>query len=148
MWRFFTDKHNRQPRSRCGKRFNKPQRSNNQNKLSDTFAIWSTKLLRPIVQHECRNLMPRLKFHEQHEYKHAKHPLTVNSDTPAKPRSRDEERQMLMREREEERRLHEMQIRAEEQRRNDQMNMYMMAMLSKMMGVPLDDPSADLRMGE
>ncbi|MBW0564159.1 hypothetical protein O181_103874 [Austropuccinia psidii MF-1] len=55
-------------------------------------------------------------------------------------RSRDDERQMLMREREEERRLQETQIRAEERRRNDQVNMYMMAMLSKMTGVPLDDP--------
>ncbi|MBW0548665.1 hypothetical protein O181_088380 [Austropuccinia psidii MF-1] len=63
-------------------------------------------------------------------------------------RARDEERQMLMREREEERRLRETQIRAEERRRNDQMNMYMMAMLSKMTGVPLDDPPANLRMGE
>ncbi|MBW0531413.1 hypothetical protein O181_071128 [Austropuccinia psidii MF-1] len=54
-------------------------------------------------------------------------------------RSRDDERQMLMREPEEERRLKETQIRAEEQRRNNQVNMYMMAMLSKMTGVPLDD---------
>ncbi|MBW0568123.1 hypothetical protein O181_107838, partial [Austropuccinia psidii MF-1] len=55
-------------------------------------------------------------------------------------RSRDDERQMLMREREEKRRLQETQIRAEERRRNDQVNMYMMAMLSKMTRVPLDDP--------
>ncbi|MBW0514924.1 hypothetical protein O181_054639 [Austropuccinia psidii MF-1] len=63
-------------------------------------------------------------------------------------RLQDNERQMLMHEREEEQCLCETQIRAEERRRNDQINMYMMAMLSKMTGVPLDDPPADLRMGE
>ncbi|MBW0460394.1 hypothetical protein O181_000109 [Austropuccinia psidii MF-1] len=63
-------------------------------------------------------------------------------------RSRDEERQMLMREREEEQRLQESQIGAEEQRRNDQLNMYMMAMLSKMTGVPLDDMPCGLHLGE
>ncbi|MBW0578130.1 hypothetical protein O181_117845 [Austropuccinia psidii MF-1] len=63
-------------------------------------------------------------------------------------RLRDEERQMLMREQEEEQRLQESQIRAEEQRRNDQLNMYMMARLSKMTGVPLDDPPSGLHLGE
>ncbi|MBW0575513.1 hypothetical protein O181_115228 [Austropuccinia psidii MF-1] len=56
-------------------------------------------------------------------------------------RSRDNERQMLMREREEERHLCKTQICAEERSRNDKMNMYMM-------GVALDDPPADLGMGE
>ncbi|MBW0568574.1 hypothetical protein O181_108289 [Austropuccinia psidii MF-1] len=55
-------------------------------------------------------------------------------------RSRDDERQRLIREREEERRLQETQIWAKERRRNDQVNMYMMAMLSKITGVPLNDP--------
>ncbi|MBW0583182.1 hypothetical protein O181_122897, partial [Austropuccinia psidii MF-1] len=63
-------------------------------------------------------------------------------------RSRDDERQMLMREREEERCLQETQIRAEERRRKDQLNMYMMAMLSKMTGVPLDEPPSGLHLGE
>ncbi|MBW0504230.1 hypothetical protein O181_043945 [Austropuccinia psidii MF-1] len=55
-------------------------------------------------------------------------------------RSRDDERQMLMREREEERQLQETQIRAKERRRNNQVKMYIMAMLSKVTGVPLDAP--------
>ncbi|MBW0581486.1 hypothetical protein O181_121201 [Austropuccinia psidii MF-1] len=42
-------------------------------------------LLRPIVQHECRNHMPRSKFHEQYEYKNAKRSLTLNADAPAEP---------------------------------------------------------------
>ncbi|MBW0586231.1 hypothetical protein O181_125946 [Austropuccinia psidii MF-1] len=63
-------------------------------------------------------------------------------------RSRDDERQMLMCEKEEEQRPCKTQIRTEKKRRNDQMNIYMMAMISKMTGVPLDDPPADLRMGE
>ncbi|MBW0545618.1 hypothetical protein O181_085333 [Austropuccinia psidii MF-1] len=63
-------------------------------------------------------------------------------------RLRDDERQMLMCEQEEERHLQETQIQAEEQRRNDQLNMYMMAMLSKMTGVPLDDPPSGLHLNE
>ncbi|MBW0579888.1 hypothetical protein O181_119603 [Austropuccinia psidii MF-1] len=63
-------------------------------------------------------------------------------------RSRDDERQMLMHEQEEEQRLQETQIQAEEQIGNDQLNMYMMVMLSKMSGVQLDDPPSGLHLGE
>ncbi|MBW0527446.1 hypothetical protein O181_067161 [Austropuccinia psidii MF-1] len=63
-------------------------------------------------------------------------------------RSWDNERQILKCEKEEEHCLQETQIRAEEQRRNDQLNMYMMAMFSKMTGVPLDKPPFGLNLGE
>ncbi|MBW0546431.1 hypothetical protein O181_086146 [Austropuccinia psidii MF-1] len=59
----------------------------------------------------------------------------------------DDERQMLMREQEEERHLQETKIWAEEQRINDWLNIYMMSMLSKMTGVPLDDPASGLHWG-
>ncbi|MBW0567476.1 hypothetical protein O181_107191 [Austropuccinia psidii MF-1] len=79
--------------------------------------------------------------------------MLQQSQDQAKERDRmqrlqDDERQMLMREQEEERRLRETQIHAEERRRNDQLNMYMMAMLSKMTGVPLDEPPSGLHLGE
>ncbi|MBW0546453.1 hypothetical protein O181_086168 [Austropuccinia psidii MF-1] len=63
-------------------------------------------------------------------------------------RSQDDERKILIPEQEEERCLQETQIQAEEQRRNDQLNMYMMAMLSKMTGVPLDKPPSGLHLDE
>ncbi|MBW0574445.1 hypothetical protein O181_114160 [Austropuccinia psidii MF-1] len=60
-------------------------------------------------------------------------------------RARDEEREMLRREREEERRLQEVQMRAEDKQRSDQMHLYMMAMLSKITGIPLDEPPVHLQ---
>ncbi|MBW0522293.1 hypothetical protein O181_062008 [Austropuccinia psidii MF-1] len=52
------------------------------------------------------------------------------------------EEQEMRRECEEEMPLWEVQMRAEDQQRSDQMHLYMMAMLSKMTGIPLDKPPA------
>ncbi|MBW0504909.1 hypothetical protein O181_044624 [Austropuccinia psidii MF-1] len=61
--------------------------------------------------------------------------------------ARDEEREMLCRDHEEERRLWEVQIQAEDKHRSDQMQLYMMTMLSNIAGIPLHEPPAHLQNG-
>ncbi|MBW0489823.1 hypothetical protein O181_029538 [Austropuccinia psidii MF-1] len=52
-----------------------------------TNCLTPLELIRPILQHEHQNHILKSKFHEKHEYKHAKSNLTLNAHAPAEPRS-------------------------------------------------------------